>query len=423
MTPPSNNLSAPSAAGATCRFCRAPLRHTFADLGSSPLCQQHLTPEQFNKMEPFYPLHAWVCEQCFLVQLEEYVMPGDIFSDYAYFSSYSDSWLAHAKAYTRLMGERFGIGLKSKVVEIASNDGYLLQYFVEMGVNVLGVEPAANVAQVAVERGIPSVVKFFGRKTAAEIAAEQGKADLLLGNNVLAHVPDINDFVAGMKILLADQGIITMEFPHLMRLMERNQFDTIYHEHFSYLSFSTVRAIFAAHGLTLFDVEELQTHGGSIRIYARHAADQSHVIDGRVERMLQREQSAGFGRVETYEKFDQQVKATKRKLLKFLIEAKEAGKSIAGYGAPGKGNTLLNYCGIRTDFLDYTVDRSPHKQGNFLPGSRIPIHAPEIIQQTRPDYLLILPWNLKEEIMQQTAYIRQWNGKWIVPIPEVEVCS
>jgi SAM-dependent methyltransferase len=423
MTPLSNNPTLPSAEGATCRFCHAPLRHTFADLGSSPLCQRHLTPAQFNKMEPFYPLHAWVCEQCFLVQLEEYVMPGDIFSDYAYFSSYSDSWLAHAKAYTRLMGERFGIGKNSKVVEIASNDGYLLQYFAQAGVNVLGVEPAANVAKVAVERGIPSVVKFFGQKTAAEIAAEQGKADLLLGNNVLAHVPDINDFVAGMKILLADQGVITMEFPHLMRLMERNQFDTIYHEHFSYLSFSTVRTIFAAHGLTLFDVEELQTHGGSIRIYARHAADPSHAIDERVERMLQREQSAGFGRVETYEKFDRQVKATKRKLLTFLIEAKEAGKSIAGYGAPGKGNTLLNYCGIRTDFLDYTVDRSPHKQGNFLPGSRIPIHAPEMIQQTCPDYLLILPWNLKEEIMQQTAYIRQWNGKWIVPIPEVEVCS
>ncbi len=404
-----------------CRFCRAPLGHTFADLGSSPLCQRHLKPEQLNGMEPFYPLHAWVCEKCFLVQLEEYVVPGDIFSDYAYFSSYSDSWLAHAKAYTRLMGERFGIGTQSKVVEIASNDGYLLQYFLEMGVKVLGVEPADNVAQVAIGRGIPSVVKFFGRKTATEIAAEQGKADLLLGNNVLAHVPDINDFVAGMKILLGERGVITMEFPHLMRLMERNQFDTIYHEHFSYLSFSTVRQIFAAHGLTLFDVEELSTHGGSIRIYGKHAQDQTHAIEERVERMLQREREAGFGNVATYEQFDQQVKATKRKLLKFLIEAKAAGKSIAGYGAPGKGNTLLNYCGIRTDFLDYTVDRSPHKQGNYLPGSRIPIHAPEKIQETRPDYLLILPWNLKEEIMQQTAYIRQWGGKWIVPIPEVEV--
>jgi hypothetical protein len=422
MTPPSSNFSS-AAQLPLCRFCQTPLRHTFADLGSSPLCQRHLTPEQFDKMEPFYPLHAWVCEKCFLVQLEEYVMPDNIFSDYAYFSSYSDSWLAHAKSYTRLMGERFNIGKQSRVIEIASNDGYLLQYFQEMDVNVLGVEPAANVAKVAIDRGIPCVVKFFGQKTAGEIVAEHGKADLLLGNNVLAHVPDINDFVAGMKILLSPSGIITMEFPHLMRLMERNQFDTIYHEHFSYLSFLTVRQIFAAHGLTLFDVEELQTHGGSIRIYAKHASDESHPVDARVERMLQRELSAGFDRVETYEAFAKQIKSTKRKLLKFLIDTKDAGKSIAAYGAPGKGNTLLNYCGIRTDFLDYTVDRSPHKQGNFLPGSRIPIHAPEKIRQSRPDYLLILPWNLKEEIMQQTAYIREWNGKWIVPIPEIEVFS
>lgn len=407
--------------GACCRFCGQVLRHTFADLGSSPLCQRHVTPERLNEMEPFYPLHAWVCEKCFLVQLEEYVAPGEIFNDYAYFSSFSDSWLAHARGYTRMMGERFGIGAASKVVEIASNDGYLLQYFKEMGVDVLGVEPAANVAQAAVAKGIPSVVKFFGRATAQEIAGERGKADLLLGNNVLAHVPDINDFVGGMKILLGERGVITMEFPHLMRLMERNQFDTIYHEHFSYLSFATVRRIFAAHGLELFDVEELATHGGSIRIYGRHVEDGLRGIEPGVERMIERERAAGFEQAGTYEAFGEQVKRTKRKLLKFLIEAKEAGKSIAGYGAPGKGNTLLNYCGIRTDFVDYTVDRSPHKQGNYLPGSRIPIFAPDKIKETRPDYLLILPWNLKEEIMQQTNYIRQWNGKWIVPIPEVEV--
>jgi SAM-dependent methyltransferase len=372
-------------------------------------------------MEPFYPLNVYVCGNCFLVQLQEYVAPENIFSDYLYFASYSDSWLAHAKSYTDQMVKRFPITEKSLVVEIASNDGYLLQYFVEKKVPVLGIEPAANVAAVAMQKSIPSLVKFFGSGTARELVASGKRADLLLGNNVLAHVPDINDFVSGMKILLKPQGLITMEFPHLMRLMEQNQFDTIYHEHFSYLSFSTVEKIFARHGLTLFDVEELPTHGGSLRIYARHAEDSSKPVDPRVLELRAREESAGFSRLETYSRFAEQVKETKRKLLEFLIRAKQSGKKIVGYGAPGKGNTLLNYCGIRTDFLDYTVDRSPHKQGKFCPGTRIPIYSPERIRETRPDFLLILPWNLKDEIMQQHSYLRDWGGKFVVPIPEVTV--
>jgi SAM-dependent methyltransferase len=404
-----------------CRFCGSMLEHTFVDLGASPLCQSFLDAEQLNQMEPFYPLNVYVCGSCFLVQLQEYVAPENIFSDYLYFASYSDSWLAHAKSYTDQMVRRFPITEKSLVVEIASNDGYLLQYFVEKKVPVLGIEPAANVAAVATQKGIPSLVKFFGSGTARELVASGKRADLLLGNNVLAHVPDINDFVSGMKILLKPQGVITMEFPHLMRLMEQNQFDTIYHEHFSYLSFSTVEKIFARHGLTLFDVEELPTHGGSLRIYARHAEDSSKPVDPRVLELRNREESAGFSRLETYSQFAEQVKETKRKLLEFLIKAKQSGKKIVGYGAPGKGNTLLNYCGIRTDFLDYTVDRSPHKQGKFCPGTRIPIYSPERIRETQPDFLLILPWNLKDEIMQQHSYLRDWGGKFVVPIPEVTV--
>jgi SAM-dependent methyltransferase len=372
-------------------------------------------------MEPFYPLTVYVCGKCFLVQLLEYVAPENIFSDYLYFASYSDTWLSHVKAYTDEMVKRFPITADSLVVEIASNDGYLLQYFVEKKVPVLGIEPAANVAAVAIQKGVPSLVKFFGSATARELAAAGKKADLLLGNNVLAHVPNINDFVSGMKILLKPQGVITMEFPHLMRLMEQNQFDTIYHEHFSYLSFSTVEKVFAAHGLTLFDVEELPTHGGSLRIYARHAEDTTKPVGSRVLELRTREQSAGYSKLETYSRFAEQVKETKRKLLEFLIRAKRSGKFIVGYGAPGKGNTLLNYCAIRTDFLDYTVDRSPHKQGKFLPGTRIPVCSPDRIRETRPDYLLILPWNLKDEIIQQTSYIREWGGQFVVPIPEVTV--
>jgi len=406
---------------ARCRFCEAPLQQTVVDLGMSPLCESYLSDSQLNQMEPFYPLHVRVCGSCFLVQLEEYVSPESIFSDYAYFSSYSDSWLAHAKAYTEKMATRFNLGSKNLVVEVASNDGYLLQYFVAKKIPVLGIEPAGNVAAVAVNLGVPTLVEFFGTATARELVAQGKRADLLLGNNVLAQVPNLNDFVTGMKILLAPTGVITIEFPHLMRLMEENQFDTIYHEHFCYFSFLTAEKIFAAHGLTLFDVEELSTHGGSLRIYARHAEDTAKAVSDRVHELRTREESAGFATLERYHSFAEQVNETKRKLLEFLIQAKRAGKQIAGYGAPGKGNTLLNFCGIRTDFLDYTVDRSPHKQGKFLPGTHIPIYSPDHIRQTRPDYLLILPWNLKDEIMKQNAYIRDWGGQFVVPVPEVTV--
>ncbi len=405
----------------SCRFCGFKLEHTFVDLGMSPLCESFLPGDHLNEMEPFYPLHAQVCGNCFLVQLQTYVTPEDIFSDYAYFSSYSDSWLAHAKRYTDQMVERFGLGANSLVVELASNDGYLLQYFVEKRVPVLGIEPAANVAEVAKKKGVPTLVKFFGRETARELAAAGKQADLLLGNNVLAQVPDLNDFVAGMKILLKASGIITMEFPHLQRLMEENQFDTIYHEHFSYFSFLTAEKIFAAHGLTLFDVEELPTHGGSLRIYGRHEEDSSKPVSARVTGLRQREEAAGYTRLETYSRFAEQVKETKRKLLEFLIQAKRGGKKIAGYGAPGKGNTLLNYCAIRSDFLDYTVDRNPYKHGRFLPGTHVPIFPPDRIYETKPDFLLILPWNLKDEIIEQNAFIREWGGKFVVPIPEVQI--
>jgi hypothetical protein len=404
-----------------CRFCSNGLTHTFVDLGMSPPCQTHITEQQLNSAEPFYPLHAYLCDRCFLVQLEEFVGPAEIFSEYAYFSSYSDSWVAHAKRYVELMCSRFGLDRNSKVVEIASNDGYLLQHFVARNVPVLGVEPAANVARTAIERGIPSTVRFFGRRTATELAAEFGHPDLLLGNNVLAHVPDLNDFVGGMKILLGRTGVITMEFPHLYQLMQHNQFDTIYHEHFSYFSFVTVERVFAHHGLTLFDVEELPTHGGSLRIYGRHTEDASKPVGPRVEALRARELAEGFLTLAKYGAFRRQVEETKRTILEFLIGAKRAGKSVAGYGAPGKGNTLLNYCGIRTDFLDYTVDRSPYKQGKYTPGTHIPILAPEHIRATRPDYLFILPWNLADEIMQQCSYIREWGGRFVIPIPTIRV--
>jgi hypothetical protein len=404
-----------------CRFCEKPLQQTVVDLGMSPLCESYLSASQINQMEPFYPLHVRVCGRCFLVQLEEYVSPENIFTDYAYFSSYSDTWLAHAKAYAEQMTDRFHLNPNSLVVEVASNDGYLLQYFVAKQIPVLGIEPAANVASVAVEMGVPTLVKFFGTATARELVAQGKQADLLLGNNVLAQVPNLNDFVAGMKILLSASGVLTIEFPHLMRLMEENQFDTIYHEHFCYFSFLTAEKIFAAHALTIFDVEELSTHGGSLRIYARHIEDTAKVVSERVHELRAREESAGFARLERYHSFAEQVRETKRKLLEFLIEAKRAGKRIAGYGAPGKGNTLLNYCGIRTDFLDYTVDRSPHKQGKFLPGTHVPIYSPDRIRETRPDYLLILPWNLKDEIMKQNAFIREWGGQFVVPIPAAKV--
>jgi SAM-dependent methyltransferase len=415
------NTENPRTSSPGCRFCGKTLRTTFVDLGMSPFCQTHIEPQQLNHMEPFFPLHAWVCENCFLVQLEEYVAPANIFSEYAYFSSYADSWVEHARKYSVLMRDRFGLGRDSLVMEIASNDGYLLQHFVAASVPVLGIEPAANVAKVAQDKGIRTEVCFHGRTSADKIVAKYGHADLLLGNNVLAHVPDLNDFVAGMKRLLKPSGVITMEFPHLQRLMEQNQFDTIYHEHFSYFSFMTVEQVFAAHGLTLFDVDELSTHGGSIRIYARHSSDNAKPVSERAQQLRARELSMGFNRLVTYQDFAEQVKATKRKILSMLIDLKNRGKTIVGYGAPGKGNTLLNYCGIRTDMLAYTVDRNPYKQGKYTPGTHIPILSPDQIRETRPDYVFILPWNLKDEISSQMSFIREWGGRFIVPIPEPQI--
>ncbi len=404
-----------------CRFCGAPLSEVFVDLGASPLANSYLEPEDLRKAEAFYPLCVYVCGECLLVQLPEEERPEAIFSDYAYFSSYSDSWLLHARTYAEAMIERFGLGAGHQVIEIASNDGYLLRWLKDRGVPVLGIEPARNVAEAAEAAGIPTIVKFFGEATARELVAEGKRADLLVGNNVLAHVPGLNDFVKGLKILLTPSGVLTMEFPHLLRLMAEDQFDTIYHEHYSYFSFATVRKVFAAHGLTLFDVEELPTHGGSLRIFARHTEDASKPVGERVADLLAREEAAGLGELEIYRSFGERVQRVKWGLLRFLIESKEAGKSIAGYGAPAKGNTLLNYCGVRTDFLDYTVDRSPHKQGRYLPGVRIPIHGPDRLRETRPDYVLILPWNLKEEIVEQMADIRSWGGRFVVAIPEVEI--
>jgi SAM-dependent methyltransferase len=416
-----NALLGPVHVSTGCRFCGTALEHTFVDLGMSPLCETYISADQLQLMEPTYPLHAYVCGNCFLVQLQEFVAPQNIFSEYAYFSSYSSSWVEHARLYTEMAIARFGLGPTSKVIEIASNDGYLLQHFVAKGIPVLGIEPAANIAAAAALKGIPTEVRFLGSATAEIIAKTHGQADLLLGNNVLAHVPDLNDFVAGLKRLLAPHGVITMEFPHLRQLMKCNQFDTIYHEHFSYFSFLTVEKIFASQGLTLFDVEELPTHGGSLRIYARHTNNLTQPVSERARAMLLAEVEEGFMTLAHYRGFGEQVKATKRKLLSFLIDAKQRGKRVVGYGAPGKGNTLLNYCGIRTDFLDFTVDANPYKQGKYTPGTRIPILAPDSIREARPDYVLILPWNLKEEISSAASYIAEWGGQFVVPIPEVEV--
>ncbi len=408
-------------ASGSCRCCAMPLRHLVVDLGMSPLCESYLTADQLDQMEPFYPLRAWVCERCFLVQVKEYVSPAAIFDEYAYFSSYSESWLAHARAYTDMIVERLGLGAESLVVELGSNDGYLLQYFVARGIPVLGVDPARNVAAAAVARGVPTLTTLFGAETARELAVEGRRADLLVGNNVLAQVSDLNGFVAGMAAVLAPHGVVTMEFPHLERLIEGVQFDTIYHEHFSYFSFVAAERVFGAHGLTLFDVEELPTHGGSLRVYACHAADRTRPVSERVARLRARERAAGLEQLERYATFGEQVDEVKRALLEFLILCKRRRKTIVGYGAPGKGNTLLNYCGIRADLLAYTVDRNPYKQGKFLPGTHIPIFPPDRIASTRPDYLLILPWNLRDEVMEQMAGIRAWGGQFVVPIPHVKV--
>jgi len=401
-----------------CRFCATPLTDTVVDLGMSPLCESYLPASALNQMEPFYPLHARVCRSCFLVQVGDYVRVEEIFSEYAYFSSFSSSWLKHAEDYVTMISERLKLDSNSFVVELASNDGYLLQYFVKRGVPCLGIEPAANVAKVAVEqRGVPSKVAFFDRELGAELRAAGQMADLVLGNNVLAQVPDVNTFVAGVPQILKPHGTVTFEFPHLQRLLDENQFDTIYHEHYSYFSLITVEKIFASHGLTIFDVEELWTHGGSLRIFARHTADTSRPLTERLLALRSREEAAGFRQIETYTRFEQQVRETKHKLLELLITAKRQGKTIVGYGAPGKGNTLLNYCGIRTDFLEFTVDRNPYKQGKFLPGTRIPIFDPSRIEEVKPDYIFILPWNFKDEILKQLAHARDWGAKFIVPIP------
>jgi SAM-dependent methyltransferase len=407
-----------------CRFCHTPLEQTFADLGMSPISNAFLKSGQLKLKESFYPLHAYVCGNCMLVQLEQFESPGAMFNEeYAYFSSFSDTWLKHAKLYADEMVKRFGLAQSSFVIEIASNDGYLLQYFVEKNIPVLGIEPSANVAEAAKKRGVDTLVKFFGVNAAMELVSKGRQADLLLGNNVLAHVPDLNDFVAGLNILLKPGGVITMEFPHLLSLVRENQFDTIYHEHYSYFSFLTVDKVFSHHGLTIFDVQKLSTHGGSLRIFAKHSGDESKGVAGAVNALLKEEREAGLDKLATYDAFADKVRVAKRKLLQFLIKAKENGKSISAYGAPAKGNTLLNYCGVRTDFIDYAVDRSPHKQGMFLPGTHIPIYEPDRIFRTKPDYLLILPWNLKEEIIQQMSGIRSWGGQFVVPIPKVTVIA
>ncbi|HEV7527527.1 MAG TPA: class I SAM-dependent methyltransferase [Solirubrobacteraceae bacterium] len=401
-----------------CRFCGAPVEAVFADLGMSPLANDYLPAERVNAMEPFYPLRALVCARCFLVQLEEFETAEQIFSDYAYFSSYSSSWLEHSRRYAEQMIDRLSLDGDSKVVEIASNDGYLLQFFRDRQISVLGIEPAANVAEVAVEKGIPTVVEFFGEDVARKLAGE-ASADLLLGNNVLAHVPDLNDFVAGMNVLLKPGGVITMEFPHLMRLIEDNQWDTIYHEHFSYFSFLTVSAVFAAHHLRVFDVQELPTHGGSLRIYAAHDDDADKPDSEAARELAERERAAGYERLETYSGYGRRVEQDKRQILSFLIDLKQQGLRVAAYGAPAKGNTLLNYCGVRRDMIEYTCDLNPHKQGHFLPGSHIPIRSPDQLREDRPDVVVILPWNLKDEIVAQLQFIREWGGRFAARTPEL----
>ncbi|MGE3065298.1 MAG: methyltransferase domain-containing protein [Hyphomicrobiaceae bacterium] len=413
-------MTAQGVRNAHCRICNTPLTHTFSDLGMHPLCESFLPADQLNQMEPFYPLHALTCDKCFLVQLEAYVSPDHIFTEYAYFSSYSTSWVEHARVYCHAIKERLGLGPSSLVVELASNDGYLLQHFLPLGVPVLGIEPAANVAEAARKRNVPTLVEFFGTALAERLVKEGKQADLIAGNNVLAQVPDLNDFVAGMAILVKPEGVITLEFPHLERLMAENQFDTIYHEHFSYFSAVTIDFLARRHGLKLIDVEQLRTHGGSLRVYLARATSRREVSP-RVTALIEHEKAAGFLDIDTYARFDEQVKRTKRSLLAFLIKAKDEGKRICGYGAPGKGNTLLNYCGIGPDFLDFTVDRNPYKHGRFTPGMHVPILPVEAIDEAKPDYLFILPWNLKDEIVAQMRHIGDWGGKFIVPIPEVHV--
>ncbi len=405
-----------------CRFCKHTIETEFVDLLNSPPSNSYLREEQLNEPEVYYPLKVMVCEKCFLVQVDEYKKSEDIFSsDYAYFSSYSSSWLAHSKRYTDLMIQRFSFNNESLVVEIASNDGYLLQYFKEKNIPVLGVEPTANTAEVAIAKGIPSVVDFFGMSLATQLRKKGKKANLLLGNNVLAHVPDINDFVGGMKILLAEDGVITMEFPHLYQLVKNNQFDTIYHEHFSYLSFYSVKQIFEAQGLEMFDVEEIPTHGGSLRIYAKHKEDESKKISPSVESLIEKEIKEGVNDLNYYKGFQGKVEKIKIELLDFLIEQKKQGKKVAAYGAAAKGNTLLNFSGVKNDLISFVVDANPHKQSKFLPGSHIPVVSEQNIKEEKPDYIIILPWNIKKEIINQLEYIKTWEGKFVIFVPGLEV--
>jgi 2-polyprenyl-3-methyl-5-hydroxy-6-metoxy-1,4-benzoquinol methylase len=407
-----------------CRFCNTELKHVFIDLINSPASNSFLTQEQLNEPEVFYPLKVYTCHHCFLVQLDEYKKSDAIFnSDYVYFSSYSTSWLKHAKAYTDKMTERFGLNKESKVVELASNDGYLLQYFHEKNIPSLGIEPTSNTADVAIQKGIETIVDFFGVRLAKELVAKNIHADLLLGNNVLAHVPDIIDFVAGMKILLAPKGVITMEFPHLMQLVDNNQFDTIYHEHFSYLSFYTVKKTFESQGLELFDVEEIPTHGGSLRIYAKHIKDTSKSIAENVSVLIKKESDKGLTALSYYNNFHEKALKVKIDITEFLITAKRNGKKIAAYGAAAKGNTLLNYCGIKNDLIEYVIDANPHKQNKWLPASHIPVLPENYLKENRPDYVIILPWNLKDEIVHQLSYIKEWGGQFVIPIPSLQVIN
>ena len=401
-----------------CLNCGTQLKYTFADLGTSPLCNEIIKPDQLNEGQTSYPLHTYVCDECFLVQVGKCVSPEKIYEDYSYFSSYSDSWLHHAEQYVDFMMDQYDINRESFVVEIASNDGYLLQYFNKNKVPMLGVEPSDTVARAALDKGIPTEMVFFGTDSAQTLRKKYKPANLILGNNVLAHVPRINDFIEGLDIMLDEKGIMTFEFPHLMQLVENNQFDTIYHEHFFYYSLHSVQSLFNKHGFKIFDVQELSTHGGSIRIFVSRTDNQEYQVSENVRQLLRREERKGYLNIEFYKSFGEYVEQTKRDILRLLINLKNQGKSIVGYGAPGKGNTLLNYCGIGTDFMDYTVDRSPHKQGHYLPGSLIPILAPDKIRDTKPDYIFILPWNLKDEIIKQLQYVSEWGGQFIIPIPQ-----
>jgi len=404
-----------------CRLCGEPLRDTFVDLGKSPLCESYLSAEQLDEVELFYPLRVWICRGCLLVQLPVYVPGSEIFTDYAYFSAYSDDWVAHAARYVDLVIERFGLGQTSLVLELASNDGYLLQHFVGKRIPALGVDPAANVAVAARERGVETIVDFFDSRLACRLVKDGRSADLVVANNVLAQVPELNDFVAGIELVLAEHGVVTIEVPHVLELVEGLQFDTIYHEHYSYFSLTTLVRLFADHGLEIFDVEELASHGGSLRVYGKRAGDEQHGASPAVDAILAREHDGGYDSLVGYRDFGDRVAETKSRLLEMLIDLRRDGKRVAGYGAPGKGNTLLNYCGIRTDLLEFTVDRNPHKQGKFLPGTHIPIYAPERIEEERPDYILILPWNLEREISEQLSFVREWGARLIVPIPTAKI--